>query len=143
MQFAQKKLIEIRNLAQAQRPSPFATQLYELAKDACGIQEDLKYSNNDVSNYFERNRKRLITAEKRLRTHENLAEWRDCEIYRLRGQVDAILQLKGMTWRQYEEAQAASRAQMDWSDAGSTSTSPRGNDEEGKRKRRRARGVSI
>ena len=129
-----RKLITIRKFTREQWLDQ--ARLSELAHEATQVHESLSASSRDVSARLARKRKRVDRAEKSLRTEEALADWRDCQIYRLRLQIDAILVLKRMPKRQYDEAQAAARDQMDWFDAGLVSTSPRGNGEEGERNSR-------
>ena len=112
-----RKLITIRNLAEAHRPDLYATQLHELAKEAIEIHTSVSASQREVSNHILRKREHLLTAQNRLRTQEALADRSDGEVYRLRCQVDAILNLKGMSREEYDKAQDAARERMDWSDA--------------------------
>ena len=122
-----RKLITIRNLAEAQRPDLYANQLHELAKEAIEIHSSLIECHKEVSNHILRKRKDLAVAQKRMHAQELLTDWNEHEVYRLRCQVDTILGMQRRPKLYYDVAMNAYQEELDYSDAAS-STSARSSD---------------
>ena len=117
-------LLEIRKLAAARRPELYANQICEYVNVAIAMHAQIQELTTTIANDMKRKRKDLETARKRLRTQETLTDWNECEVYRLRRQLDAILDIKGRPRMEYERATDALQEEMDWSDAGSSTSAP-------------------
>ena len=118
-------LLEIRKLAAARRPELYANQICEYVNVAIAMHAQIQELTTTIANDMKRKRKDLETARKRLRTQETLTDWNELEVYRLRRQLDAILDMCERCERaQYERAADALQEEMDWSDAGSSTSAP-------------------
>ena len=126
-------LLEIRKRAAARRPELDANKVYEFANVAIAQHAHIQQLCGTIANDMKRERKDLAIARKRLRTQEILTDWNEWEVYRLRRQVDAIVNINtGQPWWAYEKATDALQEEMDYSDAASsTSALPNDNGEEG------------
>ena len=126
-------LLEIRKLAAARRPELYGNQIQEYLDGAIVQHAKIQQLCGTIANDIKRDRKDLVVARKRLRTQEILTDWNESEVYRLRRQVDAILNITtGQPWWAYKKATDAHHEEMDYSDAASsTSSRPNDNGEEG------------
>ena len=125
-------LLEIRKLAAARRPELYGNQIQEYLDGAIVQHAKIQQLCGTIANDIKRDRKDLVVARKRLRTQENLVDWNEHEVYRLRCQVDTILGLRRQPKMYFDRAMDDLQEEMDYSDAASsTSARSSGNREEG------------